>query len=98
LLRYNAIMMKVILTLVVIAVLSCPGNGRLATAAQNQPMPEECEAAKVWESTRQERIEHEFQRRGISNPVQKDFHRAEIERVVDDRIRLLKELCAQKRL
>jgi hypothetical protein len=91
-------MVKLIPTLVTIAVLSCLGNGRLATAAQTEPMPEECEAAKVWESTRQERIEHEFQRRGISNPVQKDFHRAEIERVVDDRIRLLKELCAQKRL
>lgn len=68
-----------------------------AANAQNEPIPEECEAAKIWETTREERIEQEFQRRGISNSVQKQMNRAEVERIVDERIRILKDLCAQKK-
>jgi hypothetical protein len=67
-----------------------------AAKAQNGPIPEECEAAKIWEESREERIEQEFQRRGISNSVQKQMNRAEVERLVDERIRILKDLCAQK--
>jgi len=77
--------------------LSSLGLPLLAASAQKEPIPEECEAAKIWETTREERIEQEFQRRGISNSVQKDINRAEVERVVDDRIRILKDLCAQKK-
>jgi hypothetical protein len=68
-----------------------------AAIAQNGPIPEECEAAKIWQETREERIEQEFQRRGISNPVQQQMNRAEVERVVNERIRILKDLCAQKK-
>ena len=68
-----------------------------AAAAQNAPVPEECEALTVWESSREDRIEVEFQRRGISNSVEKQLHRAEVEQIVDQRIRTLRELCEQKK-
>ncbi len=68
-----------------------------AALAQNAPVPEECEALAVWQSTREERIEQEFQRRGISNSADKQIHRAEVEQVVDQRIQTLKELCDQKK-
>ena len=57
-----------------------------AAVAQNAPVPEECEAVAVWESSREDRIEQEFQRRGILNSVDKQLHRAEVEKVVDQRI------------
>lgn len=65
--------------------------------AQAVPIPEECEALKVWESSRDQRIEQEFQRRGIDNPVEKEMRRAEVERVIDERIRTLRDLCDQKK-
>jgi len=68
-----------------------------AGLAQNAPVPEECEALAVWESSREERIEQEFQRRGISDSAGKQLHRAEVEGVVDQRIQTLKELCDQKK-
>lgn len=71
--------------------------GPLRAAAQNAPAPEECEALAVWESSREDRIEQEFRRRGISNSVEKQLHRAEIEQIVDQRIRTLRELCEQKK-
>jgi len=77
--------------------MSCLGLSLSAAIAQNEPLPEECEAAKIWETSREERIEQEFQRRGISNPVQQQMNRAEVERVGDERIGILKDLCAQKK-
>ena len=68
-----------------------------AALAQNAPVPEECEALAVWQSTREERIEQEFQRRGIFNSADKQVHRAEVEQVIDQRIQTLKELCDQKK-
>jgi len=64
---------------------------------QSAPVPEECEAVAVWESTREQRIEQEFQRRGISDAAGKQLHRAEVERVIEQRIQTLKELCEQKK-
>ncbi len=68
-----------------------------AALAQNARVPEECEALAVWQSTREERIEQEFQLRGISDAAEKQLHRAEVERVIDQRIQRLKELCNQKK-
>ena len=65
--------------------------------AQSAPVPEECEALAVWESSREERIEQEFQRRGISDSAGKQLRRAEVEQVIDQRIQTLKELCEQKK-
>jgi hypothetical protein len=91
-------MQKAISNLVVIGLLMSSVVLPLPVAnAQNAPIPEECEAAKIWQETREERIEQEFQRRGISNPVQQQMNRAEVERVVNERIRILKDLCAQKK-
>jgi len=89
-------MQQALMNLFVVGLLaSCLVLPLSAAIAQNDPIPEECEAAKIWETTREERIEQEFQRRGISNSVQKQINRAEVERVVDERI--LKDLCAQKK-
>jgi hypothetical protein len=91
-------MQKAISNLFVMGLLvSCLVVTAPAANAQNEPIPEECEAAKIWETTREERIEQEFQRRGISYSVQQQVNRAEVERIVDERIRILKELCAQKK-
>ncbi|MEA2659882.1 MAG: hypothetical protein QOF64_2481 [Candidatus Binatota bacterium] len=68
-----------------------------AALAQNARVPEECEALAVWESTREERIEQEFQLRRISDAAEKQLHRAEVERIIDQRIQTLKELCKQKK-
>jgi hypothetical protein len=68
-----------------------------AAIGQNQPLPEECEAAKIWQATRDQRIEQEFQRRGIFDSAEKQMNRAEVERVIDERIRILTELCEQKK-
>ena len=68
-----------------------------AALAQTTRVPEECEALAVWESTREERIEQEFQVRRISDAAEKQLHRAEVERVIDQRIQRLKELCNQKK-
>ena len=68
-----------------------------AALAQDTRVPEECEALALWQSTREQRIEQEFQQRGISDAAEKQLHRAEVERVVDQRIQTLKELCDQKK-
>ena len=68
-----------------------------AALAQDARVPEECEALAVWQSTREERIEQEFQRRGVLNSADKQVHRAEVEQVIDQRIQTLKELCNQKK-
>jgi hypothetical protein len=68
-----------------------------AALAQNTRVPEECEALAVWQSTREERIEQEFQRRGVSDAAEKQLHRAEVEQVIDQQIQTLKELCDQKK-
>lgn len=69
----------------------------IAFSAQELKVPEECEALKIWESTREQRIEQEFARRGIQNEVEKNFQRREVERVIDERIQTLRELCAKKK-
>lgn len=68
-----------------------------ASAAQSAPVPDECEALAVWESGREDRIEQEFQRRGIFDSAGKQLHRAEVEEVIDQRIQTLKELCNRKK-
>ena len=45
------------------------------------------------EAMRESRIEAEFSRRGISDPVEKITYRPEIEKQVDDRIRVVKDIC-----
>ncbi|HSK28602.1 MAG TPA: hypothetical protein VLA17_01445 [Candidatus Limnocylindria bacterium] len=73
------------------------GFSGVAFSAQELKVPEECEALKVWESTRDQRIEQEFQRRGIRNEVEKQFWRSDVEQVIDERIQTLRELCAKKK-
>jgi hypothetical protein len=72
----------------VAVLLSC-----LSVAHGAEPKPKECDEATVLESMRESRIEAEFSRRGISDPVEKITHRAEIEKQVDDRIRIVKDIC-----
>jgi hypothetical protein len=55
--------------------------------------PKECHDAMALEMARERRIEAEFRRRGIFNQAEKHFHRPEIEREIDDLIRMLKEAC-----
>jgi hypothetical protein len=58
-----------------------------------EPKPKECDEAMALEGMRESRIEAEFSRRGISDPVEKITHRPEIEKQVDDRIRVVKDIC-----
>jgi hypothetical protein len=81
--------------LVIGAILVCCA-GPLA-AAQVAPIPEECEAAAIWEATRAQRIEQEFQRRGLFSQSERQFNQADVERVVDERIRSLKEMCERNK-
>ncbi|HXV81423.1 MAG TPA: hypothetical protein VEG60_16215 [Candidatus Binatia bacterium] len=67
--------------------------GWLAGAHSAEPRPKECEEAAALESMRESRIEAEFTRRAISDPVEKVLHRPEIEKQVDDRIRVVKDIC-----
>lgn len=71
------------------ALLSAP----LAAAYGAEPKPKECDEAMALEAMRESRIEAEFNRRGISDPVEKINRRAEIEREIDDRIRIVKDIC-----
>ena len=67
--------------------------GWLAAAHGAEPRPKECEEAMDLESMRESRIEAEFSRRAISDPVEKILHRPEIEKEIDDRIRIVKDIC-----
>ena len=67
--------------------------GWLSVARGGEPKPKECDEAAALEGMRESRIEAEFNRRGISDPVEKITHRAGIEKQVDDRIRIVKEIC-----
>ena len=67
--------------------------GWLSVAHGAEPKPKVCDEAMVLEGMREIRIEAEFNRRGISDPVERITHRADIEKQVDDRIRIVKEIC-----
>ena len=67
--------------------------GWLGGAHGAEPRPKECDEAVALESMRESRIEAEFSRRRISDPVEKILYRAEIEKQVDDRIRVVKDIC-----
>jgi hypothetical protein len=62
--------------------------GWLSVAHGAEPKPKECD-----EAMRESRIETEFNRRGISDPVERITHRPEIEKQVDERIRIVKDIC-----
>jgi hypothetical protein len=67
--------------------------GWLSVAHGAEPKPKECDEAVALEAMRESRIEAEFTRRGISDPVEKITHRPEIEKEIDSRIRIVKEIC-----
>jgi hypothetical protein len=67
--------------------------GWLSVAYGAEPKPKECDEAMALEGMRESRIEAEFSRRRISDPVEKITHRAEIEKQMDDRIRVVKDIC-----
>ncbi len=67
--------------------------GWLSVTYGAEPKPKECDEAMALEGMREGRIEAEFSRKGISDPVEKITHRAEIEKQVDDRIRVVKDIC-----
>jgi hypothetical protein len=67
--------------------------GWLSVAYGAEPKPKECDEAMALQGMRENRIEAEFSRRGISDPVERITHRAEIEKQVDDRIRVVKDIC-----
>jgi hypothetical protein len=67
--------------------------GWLSVTYAAEPKPKECDEAIVLEGMRESRIETELNRRGISDPLERSMHRAEIEKQVDDRIRAVKEVC-----
>jgi len=51
--------------------------GWLSVASGAEPNPKECDEAMALEGMRESRIEAEFTRRGISDPVERITHRAE---------------------
>jgi hypothetical protein len=65
----------------------------LAAAHGGEPRPKECDEAMALEGMRESRIEAEFIRRRISDPVEKINRRAEIESEIDTRIRIVKDIC-----
>jgi hypothetical protein len=67
--------------------------GWLSTGHGAEPRPKECDEAIALEGMRESRIETEFNRRGISDPVERITHRPEIEKQVDERIRIVKDIC-----
>ncbi len=67
--------------------------GWLSVGHGAEPKPRECDEAMALEAMRESRIETEFNRRGISDPVERITHRPEIEKQVDDRIRIVKDIC-----
>ena len=67
--------------------------GWLSVTYGAEPKPKECDEAMALEAMRESRIEAEFNRRGISDPAEKITYRPEIEKQVDDRIRVVKDIC-----
>jgi hypothetical protein len=65
----------------------------LALAHGAERKPKECAEATALEEMRENRIEAEFSRRGISDPVEKIKRRAEIESEIDTRIRIVRDIC-----
>jgi hypothetical protein len=65
----------------------------LALAHAAERKPKECEEATALEGLRESRIEAEFSRRGIFDPLEKINRRAEIESEIDNRIRIVKDIC-----
>ena len=65
----------------------------LALSQAADRKPKECEEATALEELRESRIEAEFSRRGIFDPFEKLNRRAEIETEVDNRIRIVKDIC-----
>jgi hypothetical protein len=65
----------------------------LALAHGAERKPKECDEATALEGMRESRIEAEFSRRGIFDPFEKLNRRAEIESEVDNRIRIVKDIC-----
>jgi hypothetical protein len=67
--------------------------GWLATAQGQERRPRECDEATALEKVRENRIEAEFKRLNISDPAEKTNRRAEIEKHVDDRTQVVKDIC-----
>jgi hypothetical protein len=67
--------------------------GWLATAHGQERKPRECDEAMALEKVRESRIEAEFKRLNISDPAEKNNRRAEIEKYVDDRTQVVKDIC-----
>ena len=67
--------------------------GWLSVTYGAERKPKECDEAMALEGMRESRIEAEFNRRGISDPVERIIHRVEIEKQVDDRLRVVKDIC-----
>ena len=67
--------------------------GWLSVTYGAERKPKECHEATALEEMRESRIEAEFNRRGISDPVEKITYRVEIEKQLDDRIRVVKDIC-----
>lgn len=67
--------------------------GWLTVAHAAEPRPKECDEAAALESMRESRIEAELNRGEISDPVEKILHRPQIEKQIDDRIRIVKNIC-----
>ena len=65
----------------------------LALAHGAERKPKECDEATALEGMRESRIEAEFSRRRIFDPFEKINRRAEIESEVDNRIRIVKDIC-----
>jgi hypothetical protein len=65
----------------------------LALAHGAERKPQECDEATALEGMRESRIEAEFSRRSIFDPFEKINRRAEIESEVDNRIRVVKDIC-----
>jgi hypothetical protein len=68
-------------------------SASLALADGAERKPKECEDATALEGLRESRIEAEFSRRGIFDPLEKINRRAEIESEIDNRIRIVKDIC-----
>lgn len=66
---------------------------RLAVVHGAEPSPRECDEAAALEQMRESQIEAELSRRGISDPVDKVSRRSEVEKQIDDRIRIVKSIC-----
>jgi hypothetical protein len=67
--------------------------GWLVAAHGQAQKPRECDEATALEKMRDSRIEAELKRLNISDPVEKSNRRAEIEKHVNDRIQVVKDVC-----